>query len=385
MTESRLGRSGIREVMDLAASLDGVVHLEVGEPDFPTPPHVVEAVQRELEGGLVKYTLSRGEPELRELLAEKLATRNGLDAGADRVVVTPGGTAAAFGVLSALLRPGDAVLLPDPGWPAFEMIARLLSAEIRRYRLSADRDFEPDPDELDRLARGARVLVVNTPANPTGAVFSPSTVEAVIEVAVRHDLQVVSDEVYEQIVFDGRHTSPVALDPDGRVSGIFSFSKAYAMTGWRIGYLTARQEVVEAVVRVQEAAAACPSWPGQRAAIAALTGPQDVIDDMVEAYRQRRDVAVERLARAQLLESRPRGTFYVLARIGGAGVDTYEFARRFLEEERVAVAPGETFGPAGAGLVRLSLASSPDAISAAIEALERVVAGSDATGGELDG
>jgi aspartate/methionine/tyrosine aminotransferase len=374
VTDTGLGRSGIREVMDLAASLDGVVHLELGEPDFPTPLHVVEAVQRALTGGQVKYTLSRGEPELRELIAAKLEAVNGISRGADGVVVTPGGTAAVFGALSALVRPGDAVLLPDPGWPTFEMVARLVSAEIRRYRLTADRNFEPDPDELDRLARGARVLVLNTPSNPTGAVFSPSAVESALEVALRHGLDVISDEVYEQIVLDGSHTSATALDPDGRVIGIFSFSKDYAMTGWRIGYLTARRDVVEAVVRVQEAAAACPSWPGQRAAVAALTGPQHVIGDMVDEYRRRRDVAVELLDRVDLLAARPRGTFYVLARVGGVELDTYEFARRLLQEERIAVAPGETFGPGGAGLVRLSLASPPEAIAAGVEALERVTA-----------
>lgn len=380
MTDAALRRSGIREVMDLAASLEGVVHLELGEPDFPTPRHVVEAVQQALEGGQVKYTLSRGEPELRELLAARLAAVDGISRGTDGVVVTPGGTAGVFAVLSALVRPGDAVLLPDPGWPAFEMIARLVSAEIRRYRLTADRNFEPDPDELDRLARGARVLVLNTPSNPTGAVFSPAAVESALQVALRHDLEVVSDEVYEQIVLDGSHTSATALDPDDRVTGVYSFSKDYAMTGWRVGYLSARREVVDAVVRVQEAVAACPSWPGQRAAVAALIGPQDVIGDMVDEYRRRRDLAVELLDRAGLLAARPRGAFYVLARVGGVETDTYAFARRLLEQERIAVAPGETFGPGGAGLVRLSLASPPDAIAAGVEALERVAAA--ATSGE---
>jgi aspartate/methionine/tyrosine aminotransferase len=144
------------------------------------------------------------------------------------------------------------------------------------------------------------------------------------------------------------------------------------MTGWRIGYLTGRREIVEGVVRVQEAAAACPSWPGQRAAVAALSGSRDVIAEMVAAYHQRRDVAVELLDRAGLLAAKPRGTFYVLARVGGAGLDTYQFVRNLLEQERIAVAPGETFGPGGAGLVRLSLASSPEAIAAGVEALVRV-------------
>jgi aspartate aminotransferase len=371
---SRLGRSGIREVMDLAASLEDVVHLEIGEPDFPTPPHIVEAVQRRLVGGRVKYTLSRGEPELRGLLAEKLRDANGIAATAESVAVTSGGTAAVFGAMSAIIRPGDAMLVPDAGWPAFELIGQLVGAELRHYRLLPEQGFEPDLEDVDRLARGARVLVLNTPGNPTGAVFTAEAVEALLEIAVRNDLLVISDEVYERIVFDGRHVSPTALDPDGRVIGVFSFSKEYAMTGWRVGYLTGPRAIVEDVVHVQEAVLACPSWLGQQAAIAALTGPQGPVDEMVAAYRERRDVAVDLLDRAGLLAARPRGTFYVLARIGAASVDTYDFARLLLETEHVAVAPGETFGPGGRGLVRLSLASSTEAIATGVEALVRVTA-----------
>ncbi len=370
-----LGRSGIREVMDLAATLSDVVHLEIGEPDFPTPPHVVEAAQRALASGAVKYTLSRGEPALRDALAEKLRRANGIEATAESVVVTAGGTAAVFGALTAVTRPGDAVLLPDPGWPAFELIAQLAGAVVRRYRLRPESGFEPDLDELDSLAGDACVIVLNSPSNPTGAVSSRETVEGVLELAARHGLVVLSDEVYEQIVFEGEHVSPGGLDADGRVITVHSFSKGYAMTGWRVGYLTARAEIVDAVVRVQEAVVACPSWLGQRAALAALTGPQEVVAEMADAYRRRRDLAVELLEAAGLLVARPRGTFYVLASAGAAGLDTYDFARRLLLEERVAVAPGETFGPAGAGLVRLSLASSPEAIAAGVAALSRLAGG----------
>src|SRR6266536_321934 len=225
-----LGRSGIREVMDLAATLSDVVHLEIGEPDFPTPPHVVEAAQR--------------------ALAEKLRRANGIEATAESVVVTAGGTAAVFGALTAVTRPGDAVLLPDPGWPAFELIAQLAGAVVRRYRLRPESGFEPDLDELDSLAGDARVIVLNSPSNPTGAVSSRETVEGVLELAARHGLVVLSDEVYEQIVFEGEHVSPGGLDADGRMITVHSFSKGYAMTGWRVGYLTARAEIVDAVVRV---------------------------------------------------------------------------------------------------------------------------------------
>jgi aspartate/methionine/tyrosine aminotransferase len=367
-------RSGIREVMDLAATLDGVVHLEIGEPDFPTPGHIVEAVQGALEHGAVRYTLSRGNLGLRELLAEKLRRTNGVAVRADDVVVTSGGTGAVSAAMIALAAAGDGVLLPDIGWPTYEMLARLVGARILHYRLLPESGFEPDLDHLATLARDARVLVVNSPSNPTGAVFSRATSERILEIAQRYDLTVLSDEVYEEIVFDAEHVSLASLDDDGRVVLVNSFSKAFAMTGWRIGYLTAAPLVVEAVVKVQEALVACPSWVGQRAAEAALTGPQSVVVEMRDEYRRRRDLAVELLERHGLAVSRPRGAFYALAGIGAADSDTYAFVRRLLLEERVAVAPGETFGPAGGGLVRLSLASSPEAISEGIERLARMVA-----------
>jgi len=365
-------RSGIREMMDLAATHDGVLHLELGEPDFPTPHHIVEAVQGVLEPGMVKYTLSRGDPGLRALLAEKLRRANGIAAGADDVVVTIGGTGAIAAAMIALVDAGDGVLVPDLGWPSNEMIAGLLGARILPYRLLPESGFEPDLDHVETLAREARVIVVNSPSNPTGAVFSRATSERLLELARRYDLTVISDEVYEDLVFDGEHVSLGALDDDGRVVSVYSFSKAYAMTGFRIGYLTANSTVVEAVVKVQEAIVACPPWVGQRAAEAALTGPQSVLADMRDAYKRRRDLAVELLERHGLAIARPRGTFYVLARVDAPGSDTYAFARRLLLEERVAVAPGQTFGSAGSGLVRLSLASPPEAISEGIERLARM-------------
>jgi len=367
------GRSGIREMMDLAATLEDVIHLEIGEPDFPTPPHIVEAVQKALCDGNVKYTLSRGDASLRALIAEKLRRRNGIDAQPDRIVVTPGGTSAVFAALMATIENGDGVLIPDPGWPTFEMATLFARGRPIRYRLSPESGFQPDLEELELLARDARVLVLNSPANPTGAVLPRATIERILELAARHDLVILSDEIYEQIVFEGETFSPASLDTDGRVISVFSFSKDYAMTGWRIGYLHASVEIVESVVRIQEATIACPSWPGQRAAEAALTGPQDAVASMCAEYHARRDLAADRLERHGLLAGRPAGAFYILARVGEPQIDTFEFSRRLLTEEHVAVAPGQTFGPGGAGLVRLSLASQAEVAAAGIDRLARFV------------
>jgi aspartate/methionine/tyrosine aminotransferase len=352
--------------MDLAASLEDVLHLEIGEPDFPTPPHVVEAAQRAVADGVVKYTVSRGLPSLRELIATKLGDRNGIDAGADRVVVTAGGTPAILETLMVLLHPGDGVLLPDPGWPVFALSASLQQARVLRYRVRPETGYLPDLDELAALAPEARVLVVNSPSNPTGAVYDRATLEALYELARAHDLAILSDEVYEDIVFDGEHVSLSALDEDGRVVSIFSFSKGYAMTGWRIGYATGSSAFVETLVRVQEPVIGCPSYVSQKAAEAALTGPQEVLATQRDEYRTRRDAVVPLLREHGLFVAEPRGTFYAMANVSPLGADTYDVARRLLLQERVAVAPGETFGPGGGGLVRLSLAGSLDVVTEAV-------------------
>lgn len=366
-------RSGIREMMDAAAALDGVLHLEIGEPDFPTPPHIVEAVARAQRDGLVKYTLSRGTPELRSLLAEKARRRNGLDVSPERIVVTAGGTAAVYAALASLVATGDGVLVPDPGWPGVDLDVTLLRARPLRYRLLAEDGYRPDLDELERLAAEARVLFLNTPSNPTGAVHDGATLERMLDIAERHGLAVLADEVYEDITFDVEPVSIGSLGYEGHVVTVFSFSKGYAMTGWRVGYAVAPDEVVEAMVQVQETIVACPSWTGQAAAVAALTGPREPMLAMRDEYRRRRDVAVPALREHGLLVTEPRGTFYAMADVSELGVDSYGIARRLLLEERVAVAPGETFGPSGAGTVRLSLASPPDVVAEAIDRIARVV------------
>jgi aspartate aminotransferase len=363
-------RSGIREVMDLAATVKDVIHLEVGEPDFPTPPHVVEAVQRRIAEGAVKYTHARGTAELRARLATKVGEDNRIAASPDEIVVTAGGTSAVLETLLAVVRPGDRVLIPDLAWPAFEMATTLAGGRAIRYPLVAEEGYEPDLDGLAALAPGARVLIVNSPANPTGAVYRADTVRRLVELANRYDLTVISDEVYENIVFDGEHVSAGRFDSEGRVITVFSFSKGYAMTGWRVGYIVAPRSMVETIVRVQEAVLACPSAVAQWAAEAALDGPSDAVSAMRETYRSRRTAVSRVLTSAGLLRSEPHGAFYALVDASGLGADSYDTARRLVLEQKVGVAPGEVFGPAGAGLVRVSLATATEPL---LEGIARIV------------
>ena len=368
-------RSGIREIMDLAAQRTDVLHLEVGQPDFATPSHIVEAACTAAMQGYTTYTANKGLLEVRESITAKLKRDNGIDVSADDVVISCGAVNALFETLVALVSPGDAILLPDPGWPNYEMMADTLSARISRYPLLPDQGFIPDLERLDALAAdpGVKVLIINSPGNPTGAVFPRWVVEALVEIARRHDLYLISDECYEQIVFEGEHVSPGSLDHGGRVLSVFSMSKSYAMTGWRMGYVTGESSIVELVAKVQEPVVSCATAISQKAGQAALEGDQSCVREMTASYRARRDVVVDLLRAGGLMINEPQGAFYIVADISSASTDSYAFARRLVAEKGVAVAPGLTFGPSGAGMVRLSLATGIDQLRTGTERLVEAV------------
>jgi aspartate/methionine/tyrosine aminotransferase len=364
-------RSGIREVLDLAVGRPGVLRLEIGEPDFPTPAHIVEAAARAAAEGYTKYTVNRGLLSLREAIRTKLSARNGISADVEQIVVTTGGGTALMETLIALVEPGEAILVSDPAWPNYTMMAAVLNANVLRYPLERSNDFEPDLDALDALAGDprAKVLLMNSPANPTGAVWRRETIERVLDIARKHDLYVLSDEVYEEIVFEGEHVSPGALDEDGRVVTVFSASKTYAMTGWRVGYLVAPPELADLIAKVQEPVVSCATAISQKAFEAALLGPQACVAEMRDAYRLRRDATVKALREADLFVTEPRGAFYIFGDVSRATTDTDGLARWLVLEHGIAVAPGETFGPRAAGLVRLSLASAAETLQRGVARL----------------
>jgi aspartate aminotransferase len=352
--------SRIREIMELAWEDPEVIHLEVGEPDFPTPEHVVEAAHEAARSGLTRYAPNAGLPELREALADKVTRRNGYEASPDQVVVTQGGIQALYLVLLALLEPGDEVLLPDPAWPNFRMIAHLLGARVLPYPLVSEGDFLPRLEDLERLVTPrTRAILVNTPSNPLGTVVPRELVEPLLEFARRRDLWYISDEVYDEVVFDDAFVSAGAVaDPGDRLVSIYSFSKVYAMTGWRVGYLVAPPDLAKLLTGMQEPIVSCVNTPAQLAALAAVTGPQDVVREMRESYQERRDELLEILERGNLPSSQPSGAFYVWTDVSAANVPSMDFARSLIEREHVAVAPGSAFGDLGEGYVGLSLASS---------------------------
>ncbi|MHB8620581.1 MAG: pyridoxal phosphate-dependent aminotransferase [Chloroflexota bacterium] len=354
-----LPASGIREIVNLAIDRPDVIRLEVGEPDFPTPPHIIEAAHQAARDGFTRYTQSSGMTSLRELLADKVRRVNGQrDVTPERITIGVGGVEVILATLSALLDPGDEILVPDPGWPNTEMIAISRGAIPVRYPLQMAAKFVPRIEDLEaRVSPRTKVLAINSPSNPTGAVFSRGSMLELVQFAQRHDLYVLADEVYDQLVFEGEHVSPRVFDPE-RVISIFSCSKTYAMTGWRVGYAASNPDIAALLMKLQEPLISCVSGVCQKAAEAALLGPQDCVETMRLAYRQRRDRAFELLGHTPLVRYQPHGAFYLMVDVSASGLDSRSFALQLLNQKGVAVAPGTAFGEASRECVRVSLASS---------------------------
>jgi aspartate aminotransferase len=363
-------RSGIREIMDGAWGRPGLIRLEMGQPDFPTPEHIIEAAHVAAMEGHTGYVATAGIPALRDALAAKVRERNGYTVAAEQVVVSQGGVEGVFASLLMLARPGDEVLIPDPAWPNFLMMARVLNLTAVTYPLVDANDFVPTIESLESLVTDrTTVIVVNSPSNPLGAVIGRDRMTEMLEFVDRHHLWMLSDECYDEVTFDSTFVSPASIAADHVVS-VYSFSKTYAMTGWRIGYAVAPPALAPTLIKCQEPLISCVNTPTQYAALAAVTGPQDVVGAMRDAYRRRRDRALALLADSPLQATTPRGAFYLWVDISSSGLPSREFAVRLLNDRDVVVAPGTAFGPAGDGFVRVSLASSQENLD---EGLRRLV------------
>jgi aspartate/methionine/tyrosine aminotransferase len=352
--------SGIREIANEALHTPGAIRLDVGQPNFPTPKHIGEAGKRAIDEGKTFYTHTQGLISLREKLVTKLERVNGISVTPDRIACGPGGVGALAAVFGAVLEPGDEVLLPDPGWPNTRLMLTWTGARGVFYPCATAGGFQPDLDALERLiTKRTKMLLINSPNNPTGAVYPEATIARLIEIAQRHDLWLVSDECYDQIILDGTWTSPASLAPDDpRIASVFTFSKSYSMTGWRIGYVAGSAKLIDTATKVLESNSSCVSTITQVAAEAALDGPQDCVGEMVTAYRHRRNVVLDILREAEMLVSEPTGAFYCMADVSRSHLHAREFAFRLLRERGVSVAPGSAFGEVAGDAVRISLASS---------------------------
>jgi len=354
-----------------------VIHLEIGEPDFDTPVNVREAAKRALDAGWTHYGPPLGLPALRDAIAADLNTRRGLTIDPANVVVTPGAKPIMHYAITALAGPGDEVIYPDPGFPIYESMASFVGARPVPIALSEAHGFRLDVDELRSLVTDrTRLIIFNSPANPTGGVLARADLEAIAAIAIERDIPVLADEIYGRIVYEGEHISIASLPGmTERTILLDGFSKTFAMTGWRLGFAALPPALVPAFSRLIINSVSCTSVFSQIAAIEALTGPQDAVETMVEEFRVRRSLVVDGLnALPGVRCLRPSGAFYAFPNVSGTGMTGTEFADRMLKDAGVSVLGGNAFGRVGVDHVRVSYANSQENLRRALERMADVLA-----------
>ena len=364
--------SGIRRLFELASKMPEVINLGIGEPDFDTPEHIKKAAVEALEEGYTHYTSNAGLPELREAIVRKLKKDNGIEASVEEIIVTVGGEQALANAIFTLVKPGDEVLIPSPAFVSYRPLIQMVGGVPVEVPVREENDFCPVVEDLKNYVTGkTKAIIINTPCNPTGAVYPRKVLEEVADFAVEHDLTVISDEAYEKIVFEGGHVSIASLNGmKDRVVSVFTFSKTYAMTGWRLGYAVARKDIIDRMVKLNMYVIACPVAFAQKAALAALEGPQDCVEKMVSEYRRRIDLVFRRLSEMpDVSVIKPKGTFYIFPNISRYG-KSEEVAEQLLYSAKVAVVPGSAFGKYGEGYLRISCATSYEKLAEAMDRIE---------------
>ena len=351
----------IREITEAAWSTPGAIVLSIGEPGFALPRHILDAGIDCLDRDETNYTPNAGIPALREAFAARFREQQRVDIGAERVYVVDGAQQGLHFAMSLLLSPGDEILLPNPGYPTFAMTSRLLHAVPVQYPLYPQNDFQPRIEDIEALITPkTRVLMLNSPSNPLGAVFSEESTRHLVELAVRHDLWIISDECYEAFTFDVPHVSPARFDSnvagEARVFTSLTLSKTYGLTGLRIGALICPPGLERKMNNVMESIVSCVASPSQYAALAALTGPQDYVSQARDHYRSNRDSASAVLAKKGIPFLGAQGAFYLWADVSHvSGGDVRTWVRAFLAESGVSFAPGTAFGSIGEGWIRIAL------------------------------
>jgi aminotransferase len=373
---NRLSPSGIRKFFDLLYGMEGVISLGVGEPDFSTPWHIREAAIESIEKGQTMYTSNSGTPELRKEVARQLKADYGIEYDpVNEILITVGVSEALDLAMRAILDPGDEVILPDPSFVAYPSSIILAEGIPVNIPTSEETNFEISAADIDRcLSRKTRGILIGYPSNPTGAVMSRQKLAEIADLVRASNLTVFSDEIYAKLTYGVEHTCFASL-PGMKEHTVLlgGFSKAYAMTGWRIGYAAAPREIIAAMTKIHQYTMMCASTMGQVAALEALKGDQDCVREMVEDYNRRRLVIVKGLCDIGLSCFEPKGAFYAFPSIRRTGMNSEEFAERLLAEEKVAVVPGSAFGACGEGYVRCCYATSLADIEEALRRIKRFV------------
>jgi len=362
----------------LAAQGRDIIHMEIGEPDFPTPPNIIEAAKKALDAGYTKYGATQGDPELRQIIADEVARTRGIEVTEDRVVVTPGAKPILFYTMLTLLEAGDEAIYPNPGFPIYESMIRYTGATPVAMPLVEERGFSLDLDKFrESLTDRTKLIILNSPQNPTGGTIPPEDIKAIADLVRDRDLVVLTDEVYSRIWFDEQPTSIASLPGMAEKTIVLDgFSKTFSMTGWRMGYGVYPKWLVAPVCLLMVNSASHTASFSQRAGIEALTGPQDAVTAMVAEFKRRRDLIVEGLNKIPGFScAKPGGAFYAFPNITKTGIEAGELADRVLDEAGVSCLSGESFGAYGKGYLRFSYATSYDQIERALERIDKLMRG----------
>ena len=374
---SRIGTESAFDVLARARALEAegreIIHLQIGEPDFDTPAHVTEAGIQALRDGYTHYVPAVGMPQLRDAIAHEISRTRGIPVERGNVCVAPGGKPIMFWTIMALCEEGDEVIVPDPSFPIYESMTRVVGATVVPLPILEERNFTFAPDDLaSRLTPKTKLVVMNSPANPTGGFLDKTDIEAIGNILRDHNCYILSDEIYSRILYGGEHYS-LAAEPDmqDRTIILDGFSKTYAMTGWRLGYGIYPLELMPHIDRLVVNSVSCTNAATQMAGVAALTGPQDCVTAMVEEFERRRDFIVDGLnAIPGITCKKPLGAFYVFPNVKGLGLPSKVLEERMLNEAGVAVLSGTAFGEYGEGYLRLSYANSIPNIQKALERID---------------
>ena len=377
---NRLGTETAFEVLARAKALEAqgksIIHLEIGEPDFDTPRHIIEAAHKALDEGWTHYGPASGDMNLKEAIVDEIKSSRNIDIGVENVVVTPGAKPIMFFGILSCVEEGDEVIYPNPGFPIYESMINFIGAKPVPLTLREEKDFSFEIDELSDLINDkTRMIIINSPQNPTGGVLSLEDLEQIASLVAERDIIVMTDEVYSRMVYDGEHHSILSLDGmKEKTILIEGFSKTYAMTGWRLGYGVMPENVADMVSKFMVNSNSCTASFTQRAGIQALTGSQEDSENMIAEFKERKSVIVDGLNAIPGISCRtPKGAFYVFPNIKETGMTSEEAENKFLNDAGVACLKGTSFGANGEGYIRFSYANSKENIREALERIERVL------------
>lgn len=372
----KIPKSGIRRLFDLAQNMEGVISLGIGEPDFNTPQNIVDAAIKALKENKTYYAPNSGLLELRKAVSEKMKLDNKIDLSENEILITVGGGEALSLAIQSTIKTGDEIIVPSPSFVAYSPTILLSGGKPIEVECKEEENFILNPDSLEEsITENTNLLIINTPSNPTGAVMEKKDLEKISDIVQEYNLKVISDEVYEKLIYDGKiHTSMASLNGmENNVITINSFSKTYSMTGWRVGYLSSKDETLfDRMLKLHMYGPVCNNTFAQFGALEALKGPQDSVYQMREEFKKRRDLLLKRIKEMNGVNAiKPEGAFYLFMNISETGMKSDEFSERLLNEEKVVTVPGSAFGPYSNSFVRLAYPLKAEKINEACDRINK--------------